>query len=118
MAQSSLPLSRVRLLLRGSVLHSPATTQSRWIFGTSFDEPFQWWHNKDNIAAHRVWKTGQDGPSTWTVPIDEQEDVSQLIDRIGKQELEGGRMQRRQLGVLREDPAEDMRLLMENYTVP
>ena len=27
-------------------------------------------------------------------------------------------MQRRQLGVLREDPAEDMRLLMENYTVP
>lgn len=118
MALSSLPLSRARLWLRRSALYGPAATQSRWIFGTSFDEPFQWWHNTNNIAAHRVWKTGQDGPSTWTVPIDEQEDVSQLIDRIGKQELEGGRMQRRQLGVLREDPAEDMRLLMENYTVP
>ena len=58
------------------------------------------------------------GPSTWTIPVDEQEDISILIDRIGKQELEGGRMQQPYLGVLREDPAEDMRLLMENYTVP
>jgi nudix motif 8 len=106
----------------------------RFIFGTSFDEPV----HGDNRAAQRIWKadeghttgtgngtgtgtgdsTASTGPSTWTIPVDEQEDVSILIDRIGKQELEGGRMQQPYLGVLREDPAEDMRLLMENYTVP
>ena len=95
----------------------PSSTPScRWHYGTSFDEPI---FDETNLSlSHRVWKTGHQKPSTWTVPVDEQEDVSILIDRIGKQELEGGRMQQRQLGVLREDPAEDMRLLMENYTVP
>jgi 8-oxo-dGTP pyrophosphatase MutT (NUDIX family) len=86
----------------------------RNIFGTSFDGPFK----TDTHEANRVWKHNSNITSYWTTPIDEQVDVSILIDQIGKQELEGGRMQSRQLGVLREDPAEDMRLLMENYTVP
>jgi nudix motif 8 len=90
-----------------------ALTPCRSIFGTSFDEPIK----SDTHEANRVWKHDS-LPSQWTTPIDEQVDVSILIDQIGKQELDGGRMQSRQLGVLREDPAEDMRLLMENYTVP
>ena len=40
-----------------------------------------------------------------------------LLDRIEKQELDGGRMRAKQHGVLHEDPAVDMRLLIENYTV-
>ena len=35
---------------------------------------------------------------------------------ICKKEREGSRMRQAQLGVLREDPQEDMRLLIENYT--
>ena len=45
-------------------------------------------------------------------------DLPILLHTIETQELQGGRMAQRQLGVLREDPSEDMRLLMENYTVP
>jgi 8-oxo-dGTP pyrophosphatase MutT (NUDIX family) len=43
--------------------------------------------------------------------------LSSLLERIEKQEIEGGRMRAKQYGVLHEDPAEDMRLLTENYTV-
>ena len=43
--------------------------------------------------------------------------LAQLLDRIEKQEIEGGRMRSKQYGVLHEDPAIDMRLLTENYTV-
>lgn len=114
----------------------PQQQQRRWFLG-SFEEP-----SFEQISAHRVWKASgitataaapandeggdngdeESGPkySTWTEPIHEQPNMSIpfLLDRIGKQEMEGGRMQQRQMGVLREDPAEDMRLLMENYTVP
>lgn len=44
--------------------------------------------------------------------------MKDVIESIYEQELEGGRMQTRQLGVIREDPSEDIRLLMQNYTVP
>jgi hypothetical protein len=40
-----------------------------------------------------------------------------LLERIEKQEVDGGRMKQGQLGVLHEDPVVDMRLLIENYTV-
>jgi len=53
----------------------------------------------------------------WDDTIDEK-DHGKIVSRILQQELEGGRMQQRQLGVLRADPSEDMRLLIENYTVP
>jgi hypothetical protein len=48
----------------------------------------------------------------------DHDNMRSLIDRIGIQEKRGGRMRQRKLGVLREDPKEDMRLLIENYTVP
>jgi 8-oxo-dGTP pyrophosphatase MutT (NUDIX family) len=58
-------------------------------------------------------------PLYWNRSVDE--DLSSMrgvIDRVGIQETEGGRMRQKKLGVLREDPKEDMRLLIENYTVP
>lgn len=59
-------------------------------------------------------------PFFWKRSVDETDFSSMrgVIDRIGAQEREGGRMRERKLGVLREDPKEDMRLLIENYTVP
>lgn len=79
--------------------------------------------------AQRVWKATHEKNDTtptsynvWTESVlsrnDKNHDIQQTLDKIGLQELHGGRMAQRQLGVLREDPAEDMRLLMENYTVP
>lgn len=44
--------------------------------------------------------------------------LAMLLERIERQELEGGRFRLRQFGVLHEDPHTDMRLLSENYTVP
>jgi len=35
---------------------------------------------------------------------------------LGVQERQGGRMKQSQLGVLREDPHDDVRALIENYT--
>eukprot|EP00978_Attheya_sp_CCMP212_P029209 scaffold103164_cov45-Attheya_sp.AAC.1 len=54
----------------------------------------------------------------WNDSIACQEDRNVLLDRVGRQEREGGRMRQAMLGVLREDPVEDMRLLTDNYTVP
>lgn len=76
--------------------------------------------------AQRVWKSrstsdeNDDNMHVWTESVlnKEKNDIPQLLDNIELQELKGGRMAQRQLGVLREDPVEDMRILMENYTVP
>lgn len=45
------------------------------------------------------------------------QDLESLLERIERQELDGGRMRAKQYGVLHEDPVDDMRLLTENYTV-
>mmetsp|Transcript_20191 Transcript_20191/g.29967 ORF Transcript_20191/g.29967 Transcript_20191/m.29967 type:complete len:395 (-) Transcript_20191:456-1640(-) len=87
---------------------------------SSFGEP-QFYD--DEITSNRVWKPNdEEGTFTtgWSDPVHRQCNVSipSLLEKIGKQELDGGRTRGRQLGVLREDPAEDMRLLTENYTVP
>lgn len=76
----------------------------------------------------RVWLPkeveGEDVPDRlpmyWNRSVDETDlsSMRSIIDHIGIQERQGGRMRQRKLGVLREDPAEDMRLLIENYTVP
>jgi 8-oxo-dGTP pyrophosphatase MutT (NUDIX family) len=55
-------------------------------------------------------------PSTSTSTI--KSPLQEIIARVSSQEQKGGRQQERQLGVLREDPSEDMRALMYNYTVP
>lgn len=59
-------------------------------------------------------------PMYWNKAIDETDMSSMqgVLERVGMQERQGGRMRQRKLGVLREDPKEDMRLLIENYTVP
>jgi len=59
-------------------------------------------------------------PMYWNKAVDETDMSSMrgVLERVGKQERQGGRMRQRKLGVLREDPKEDMRLLIENYTVP
>jgi 8-oxo-dGTP pyrophosphatase MutT (NUDIX family) len=51
------------------------------------------------------------------VVSDNPTNIDSLLERIEKQELDGGRMQTKQYGVLHEDPVVDMRLLQENYTV-
>jgi len=86
---------------------------------SSFEEPI---FDEDTKSSHRVWRTGDTsiGPSTWTVPVHQKNDIDikSLLEKLGKQESQGGRTRQRQLGVLRENPTEDMRLLTENYTVP
>ena len=73
--------------------------------------------NNTTNHSQRVWKAADPDTTVWEHPIINTINIPSLLDRIGKQELQGGRMRQRQLGVLREDPSEDMRLLMENYTV-
>lgn len=59
--------------------------------------------------AQRVWKQNDDD-HVWTESVlsREKNDIPVLLEKIGFQELQGGRMAQRQLGVLREDPHEDM----------
>jgi len=75
------------------------------------------------LEHQRIWL-----PNSTTEPLYWSEDVvggsnssfhniDNLLDRIEKQELQGGRMRSKQYGVLHEDPVIDMRMLTENYTV-
>ncbi|KAL7490230.1 hypothetical protein ACHAW6_016019 [Cyclotella cf. meneghiniana] len=91
----------------------------------------------DKKRGRRVWKAPhyevnfssclQDGAvatnvqsTFWDKAIDDVDDPRTVHDSLARiceqQERQGGRMQASQLGVLREDPHEDMRLLLENYT--
>lgn len=60
-------------------------------------------------AQHDHWDTAVDD-------VNDRRVVDESLSRICEQEREGGRMKQSQLGILREDPHEDMRLLLENYT--
>jgi hypothetical protein len=66
----------------------------------SKDKEFKYWH-------HRVIDKEGGG----------KEGIDCLVNRISDQENQGGKMRQRQLSVLHQDPATDMRLLIENYTV-
>lgn len=83
-------------------------------FGPNLEGAQRVWTNSNNTT------TNDDARSVWTESVlsREKDDIPVLLEKIGFQELQGGRMAQRQLGVLREDPHEDMRLLTENYTVP
>ncbi len=80
---------------------------------------------EDNLAHQRIWRPKKESttaPLYWSQNVVQSSqsnpnDLVSLLDRIEKQELSGGRMRAKQNGVLHEDPAVDMRLLMENYTV-
>ncbi|KAL3787152.1 hypothetical protein ACHAW5_004722 [Stephanodiscus triporus] len=52
----------------------------------------------------------------WGVAVDDAHDFRESLTRICEQERQGGRMKQSQLGVLREDPHDDIRVLLENYT--
>ncbi|VEU33896.1 unnamed protein product [Pseudo-nitzschia multistriata] len=79
----------------------------------------------DNIKHQRIWRPDNKSaadPLYWSENVvqsshDNPHNLVSLLDRIEKQELSGGRMRAKQNGVLHEDPAVDMRLLIENYTV-
>jgi len=71
----------------------------------------------------RIWKADiASRGSVWKKSIRETESMNksfnESLERISKQEGEGGRMRTRQLGVLHKDPVEDTRLLVQNYTIP
>mmetsp|Transcript_4003 Transcript_4003/g.6075 ORF Transcript_4003/g.6075 Transcript_4003/m.6075 type:complete len:415 (-) Transcript_4003:165-1409(-) len=74
--------------------------------------------------CQRIWKAESEQESSsqviWEQAVDEISDsgLKDVLERIGIQEREGGRMRQKQLGVIREDPVEDMRLLVDNYTAP
>jgi len=78
-----------------------------------------------NLQHQRIWRPKNDPNKDtlyWSQNVVQSSqsnpnDLVSLLDRIEKQELDGGRMRAKQNGVLHEDPAVDMRLLMENYTV-
>ena len=80
---------------------------------------------EDNLVHQRIWRPKNESttaPLYWSQNVVQSSqsnpnDLVSLLDRIEKQELSGGRMRAKQNGVLHEDPAVDMRLLMENYTV-
>lgn len=74
-------------------------------------------HHHDALSHQRVWNHAEEGePQYWTESIIQTNGLDNLIGRIKLQERKGGRMKQRQLGVLSEDPVEDMRLLIQNYT--
>ncbi|OEU18853.1 hypothetical protein FRACYDRAFT_207231 [Fragilariopsis cylindrus CCMP1102] len=84
--------------------------------------------NVDKEMEHqRIWRPDNNSSTTdttlyWRENVIENahsdpHNLVSLLNRIGNQELHGGRMRDRQNGVLHEDPAVDMRLLIEQYTV-
>lgn len=64
-----------------------------------------------------VWTAKSDEPHVWTQSVADGQSLGNVLDRIERQEWQGGRLRARQLGVLHEDPATDMELLTVNYTV-
>jgi len=81
--------------------------------------------DEDNLKHQRIWRPKNKlttDPLYWSKNVVQSSltnphNLISLLDRIEKQELDGGRMRAKQNGVLHEDPATDMRLLIENYTV-
>lgn len=72
-------------------------------------------HHADIETQHqRVWlPSSADEPLFWNEDVvkrntENPQNLSRLLERIEKQELEGGRYRMKQYGVLHEDPAEDM----------
>jgi nudix motif 8 len=66
---------------------------------------------KKKVNHHEIWHDR-------VLDTDTNEDLTDLLRTIEAQESGGGRMRTRQLGVLHEDPAQDMKLLTQNYTLP
>lgn len=117
MLPSMLLLKRSATWCRRLARISPRVSYSSWYPDSDFRDSLE--------NAQRVWKASRNESSdsssshNWTKSVlsREEDDIQETLEKIGLQELHGGRMAQRQLGVLRENPTEDMRLLVENYTV-
>jgi 8-oxo-dGTP pyrophosphatase MutT (NUDIX family) len=76
-------------------------------------------------SHHRVWKADPDSKGSvnyWKDRVIDKPDggkdaINALVKRISDEEGQGGRMRQNQLGVLHQDPATDMQMLIDNYTV-
>jgi 8-oxo-dGTP pyrophosphatase MutT (NUDIX family) len=85
------------------------------------------WRSSESPVDPSTSITEEEAPLYWSGnavhnattknPETSSHNLANLLERIEKQELEGGRMRAKQYGVLHEDPVEDMRMLIENYTV-
>jgi hypothetical protein len=68
-------------------------------------------------SPRRVWRSASSSegrtaaPTAWSCPVDDHSkgDLRAVLDRIGEQETESGRMKQNHQGVFRADPSEDMR---------
>ena len=73
--------------------------------------------NKDNLHSnHHI--IVNDSTQEISSPSSDKRDLSSILNDIQEQEMSSNRMQRRQLGLIRSDPVEDIRLLVQNYTAP
>jgi hypothetical protein len=83
-------------------------------------------HHEHEHHHQRVWHAvdadnkNPIGSGFWhdRVIDDQSNNLSGIVGPIQAQEFNGGRMRATQLGVLHEDPAQDMQLLTQNYTLP
>lgn len=71
-----------------------------------------------SLPHQRVWNS-QGTTHSWKECIADQhkESLIGILGRIENQEMTGGRLRSKQLGVLHDDPAIDMEMLTTNYTV-
>lgn len=69
---------------------------------------------------HRVFDTVYSNSNTHSDHniSDSMNSLAPILTRIEQQEVQGGRMKAKQLGVLHEDPAIDMRAMAKNFTLP
>ena len=118
-------------ILPCKVLSSPLRSPSASVFSTKSNSSSDTFGNENDTFVsnpRRVWKPNNSSPSLPSTPQKDQwirsvdsTDLSSMrdaLDEIGIEEMSGGRMEKRKLGVISQDPKEDMRLLIENYTVP
>ncbi|GKY94939.1 hypothetical protein MPSEU_000458800 [Mayamaea pseudoterrestris] len=113
-SQGSLAMKRsLRFLsIGGATDNSSSTISSSKLSSSATTTP------PTNNQHQRIWDTAGTG-RIWTERVADQhrESLSDIIGRIQDQELAGGRLRAKQLGVLHDDPATDMELLTTNYTV-
>lgn len=118
---------RRRRFLSTAVGHSTSSAKDHENVDDEDDEETNTHHTKEP-PAQRVWLAKNDAShaqpapsfSYWNdrvVDAANTDQLQELYDRLEAQELSGGRLRQRRWGVLHQDPATDMQLLTDNYTV-
>lgn len=122
---SSLPAQRCSRRLSSSARHDQRRTRGRRLWRAQKDITGEHlhadrgddsiWYHVDGSAHSNLVQS-----KSWSVSADDENDRSVMdlrLSRILQQERDGGRMKEQHLGVLREDPHEDVRALTDHYTV-